>query len=62
MKVLISALFTVLSICIVNAQEIYSKSYGNPEDISVIFLHGGPGYNCVNFEATTAQQLADNER
>lgn len=60
MKILVSIIFTVLSICCVNAQKIYSKAYGNPEGKPVVFLHGGPGYNCENFEATTAQQLADN--
>jgi len=59
MKILISTIFTVLSICYVNAQDIYSKAYGNPQDKAIIFLHGGPGYNCVNFEATTAQLLAE---
>ncbi|WP_124981278.1 alpha/beta hydrolase [Nonlabens xiamenensis] len=59
MKILISTIFTVLSICYVNAQDIYSKAYGNPQDKAIIFLHGGPGYNCVNFEATTAKLLAD---
>jgi hypothetical protein len=39
--------------------EIYFEECGNPDGIPVVFLHGGPGYNCVNFEATTAQQLAD---
>ena len=59
MKILICIILAILSISYVNAQEIYSKAYGNPEDKSLIFLHGGPGYNCVNFEATTAQQLAN---
>ncbi|NOU59642.1 alpha/beta fold hydrolase [Marinifilum caeruleilacunae] len=54
--VFVFALFTI----VVNSQTIYSKAYGNPSDKPLIFLHGGPGYNCVNFEATTAQQLADN--
>jgi proline iminopeptidase len=26
---------------------------------AIIFLHGGPGYNCSTFEVTTAQKLAD---
>jgi len=41
------------------AQSIYSRSFGNKKNPAAIFLHGGPGYNCVNFEATTAQRLAD---
>lgn len=43
-----------------NAQEIYSKAFGNPKDSPIVFLHGGPGYNCAGFELTTAQILADN--
>ena len=41
------------------AQEIYSKSFGNPQHTACIYLHGGPGYNAANFEATTAQALAN---
>ncbi|WP_212006715.1 alpha/beta hydrolase [Chitinophaga sp. HK235] len=41
-----------------NAQTLYVKTYGNPKDKPIIFLHGGPGYNAVNFEVTTAAQLA----
>lgn len=43
-----------------NAQELYSKAFGNPKDSPIIFLHGGPGYNCAGFEVTSAQALADN--
>lgn len=43
-----------------NAQNLYIKTFGNSTDKAVIYLHGGPGYNCVNFEATTAQKLANN--
>ena len=48
----------ILSVSI-QAQDIYSKAFGNKKGIPVIFLHGGPGFNCVNFEVTTAQKLAD---
>lgn len=41
------------------SQTIYSRTFGNPQENPVIFLHGGPGYNCANFEATTAQALAE---
>lgn len=53
--------FTILFLAtiVANGQTIYTKTFGNSKDKPVIFLHGGPGYNCVNFEATTAQQLAD---
>lgn len=42
------------------AQELYSKAYGDPKNIPLLFLHGGPGYNSAGFELTTAQALADN--
>ena len=51
--------FLFLATILANGQTIYTKTFGNSKDKPVIFLHGGPGYNCVNFEATTAQQLAD---
>ncbi len=43
-----------------NAQTFYSKAFGNPQKQAIIFLHGGPGYNCSNFEVTTAANLAQN--
>jgi proline iminopeptidase len=56
-----TTIFTILFLAtiVANGQSIYTKTFGNSKDKPVIFLHGGPGYNCVNFEATTAQQLAD---
>lgn len=42
-----------------SGQVLYVKTFGNPVDKPAIFLHGGPGYNCASFEATTAQKLAD---
>jgi proline iminopeptidase len=41
------------------AQDLYVRTFGNKKNPVVIYLHGGPGYNCVNFEVTTAQKLAD---
>jgi len=38
---------------------LYQRSFGSPANPAVIYLHGGPGYNCSVFEATTAQLLAD---
>lgn len=53
-------LFTLfLVIFIANSQEIHTKTFGNSKSKPIIFLHGGPGYNSVSFEATTAQKLAD---
>ncbi|GGG59730.1 hypothetical protein GCM10010976_33120 [Bizionia arctica] len=45
---------------VVNSQTIFSTSYGNPNDKPLIYLHGGPGYNSVGFEVTTAQKLSEN--
>jgi proline iminopeptidase len=41
------------------AQALYARTFGKKSDTPVVFLHGGPGYNAANFEATTAQALAD---
>ncbi|MFM9951356.1 MAG: alpha/beta fold hydrolase [Saprospiraceae bacterium] len=43
----------------VNSQTLYTKTFGDSKGQPLIYLHGGPGYNCVSFEATTAQKLAD---
>jgi proline iminopeptidase len=59
MKTIITSTIFILVTIFANGQSIYNKSFGNSQDKPIIFLHGGPGYNCVNFEATTAQQLAD---
>jgi proline iminopeptidase len=42
------------------AQELYSRAFGNAKDTPILFLHGGPGYNCAGFEVSTAQELANN--
>jgi proline iminopeptidase len=59
MKAIVTSSILLLATLFVNAQSIYIKTFGSPKDKPVIFLHGGPGYNCATFEATTAQQLAD---
>ncbi len=54
-------LFALLFISLgVGAQKIYIQTFGKESDKPIIFLHGGPGYNCASFEVTTAQRLADN--
>ncbi|MCW1961214.1 alpha/beta hydrolase [Chryseobacterium viscerum] len=58
MKSLFSFIFSIYSMAI-NAQNLYSKAYGNPKNIPVIFIHGGPSGNATLFEGTTAQKLAD---
>lgn len=40
-----------------SGQELYSKAYGKPGDPALIFVHGGPGFNSVNFEFSTAEDL-----
>jgi len=57
---LLFTLFILTSTIIVNAQNLYIKSFGNQSNTPIIFMHGGPGYNCASFEATTAQNLANN--
>jgi len=53
---IIIACFTTLS---APAQSIYSKAFGTKTDTPVIFIHGGPSGNSVQFEGTTAQKLAE---
>ncbi len=47
-----------LTFCL-SAQELYVKSFGNKKDKPLLFLHGGPGYNCSTFEVTTAKKLSE---
>ncbi|MCI1780018.1 MAG: alpha/beta hydrolase [Bacteroidales bacterium] len=56
---LILALF-LLSGNFALAQKLQVETFGNEKDKPVIFLHGGPGYNSVPFEATTAKELSGN--
>ncbi len=58
MKFLISFIF-ILFFTAFNAQDLYSKAYGNSRNPAVIFIHGGPSGNATLFEGTTAQQLAE---
>lgn len=60
MKKTITLFVLLLTSLVVNSQTIYSKAFGNPNNKVLIFLHGGPGYNSVGFEVTTAQKLSEN--
>ena len=42
-----------------HSQKIYSKAYGNPQNPSIIFIHGGPRGNATLFEGTTAGVIAN---
>ncbi len=59
MKVVYTVIFLFLASNLFS-QSLYTKSYGENKSNTLIFLHGGPGYNSASFEATTAQKLADN--
>lgn len=58
MKFFLSVLFS-LFLTSINAQNIYSKAYGDKQNPAVIFIHGGPSGNATLFEGTTAQKLTD---
>ena len=58
-KTLTGFVFLVFTL-VVHSQTIYSKAFGNPNDKPLLYLHGGPGYNSVSFESTTAQKLSEN--
>lgn len=60
MKKLLTAFVFIATSLIGNSQTLYSKAYGNPQDKPLIFFHGGPGYNSVGFESTTAKRLSEN--
>lgn len=38
--------------------QLYSNTFGDKGKPTIIFLHGGPGYNSFSFEASTAENLA----
>jgi len=59
MKKTIALFALFLTTTIVNSQTIYSKAYGDPNNTPIIFFHGGPGYNSMGFEITTAQKLSE---
>ncbi|NQX97685.1 MAG: alpha/beta hydrolase [Flavobacteriales bacterium] len=60
MKKTITLFAIILTTTIVNSQTIYSKVFGDPKNDPIIYLHGGPGYNSMGFEITTAQKLSEN--
>ncbi len=57
----IKNVFLIVLVCwtsTIHAQPLSTRTFGNSSDKPLIFLHGGPGYNSVVFEETTAQELA----
>ncbi|MFK8101301.1 MAG: alpha/beta fold hydrolase [Saprospiraceae bacterium] len=54
------SIFTFLLLSFTSSgQALTVQTFGNPENEALLFLHGGPGYNSVVFEQTSAQALAD---
>ena len=60
MKILITGFLILSMSMIAESQSLYIKAFGDRKFNPVIFLHGGPGYNSANFEASSAQKIADN--
>ncbi|WP_047419802.1 alpha/beta hydrolase [Cellulophaga sp. Hel_I_12] len=52
-------IFVFASLMVVG-QDIAIQTFGKTTDQPILFLHGGPGYNSVAFEKTTAAQLSEN--
>lgn len=56
-KLLLVFIFTISIFA--NGQSLYIKTYGNKENKTIVFIHGGPSGNSTLFEGTTAQKLAN---
>ncbi|MCF8370952.1 MAG: alpha/beta hydrolase [Bacteroidales bacterium] len=59
MKTSIFSTFLLMVVLVGNSQDLYIRTFGNKDGKALIFLHGGPGYNCSTFEITTAHVLAN---
>ncbi len=54
------SIFTFLLLSVSSFGQVLAvQTFGNPEEEALLFLHGGPGYNSVVFEQTSAQAIAD---
>ena len=60
MKQTITLFVFLITTISVSSQTIYSKAFGDPSNEPLIYLHGGPGYNSIGFEITTAEKLSEN--
>jgi len=60
MNKLLTLVVLILFGASINAQNIEVETFGNEKDKPIVFLHGGPGYNSVAFEQTTAEELSKN--
>ena len=60
MKQTITLFVFLLTTISVSSQTIYAKAFGDPSNEPLIYLHGGPGYNSIGFEITTAEKLSEN--
>jgi len=60
MNKILTLIFLTLFGNIIIAQNLEVQTLGNEKDKPLIFLHGGPGYNSVAFEKTTAEELSKN--
>lgn len=59
MKTCLFLLLTWFTQPVLAANKLYSRSFGDPKQPALVFLHGGPGMAAVDFEVAAAQQLAD---
>ena len=60
MKKTITLFVFLITTISVTSQTIYAKAFGDPSNEPLIYLHGGPGYNSIGFEITTAEKLSKN--
>jgi proline iminopeptidase len=57
-KTFFSAVLLLVAV-FADAQQLYTRTFGNQLSFPVIFIHGGPGYNSAGFEASAAGRLAE---
>lgn len=61
---MLKSFLSLIAICFLQSiaftqVDLYHQTFGDSSHPALIYLHGGPGYNCSTFEASTAQTLAD---